>query len=216
MRYDEELVRTKRYYPLFPIVHAPLSFSVLIVYVVILALVVGFGSAFWALTGAFPLGREKAGAWSYWPDVGSESVDPYALAMINRDAMLPLGGSEGMELLATRDTAGNLLNTDCSYRVGATMPRARFWTLTAYGAGGGFMPDAGDRSGFTSSDIIRNEDGSFAIMLSHETKAGNWLPLTGQERFVLVLRLYDVPAAAGRITVEPQLLPQIERLECLP
>jgi hypothetical protein len=59
-----------------------------------------------------------------------------------------------------------------------------------------------DRHGFTSQEIVRRADGSFAIVVAPRASAGNWLPTGGVERYILVLRLYDtavgVSTKAGR------------------
>lgn len=213
------MTRAIRYIPLSSKVktahHWPRSFAGLMLYILLLALITGFGSAYWMLREPSPLGQEQAGAWTYWPDAGSIDADPYTLAIINRQALLPLGPGEGLELVAARDSTGARLRSNCSYQIGPTMPQARFWTLTAFDIRNKRpITNNLDRTGFTSSEIIRNEAGTFEISLSRQPQPGNWLQLPGSGQFVLVLRLYDVPATGTRATIDPNLAPTINRLEC--
>lgn len=193
----------------------PHSFASLVIYTTILALVIGFGSAYWALQGPYPLGKEKAGAWNYWPDIGSSEADPYALAMITRGARLPMSVSEGLELVAATDTAGKPLRSSCSYKISQTVPKARDWTMTIFNSNDGRLIRSDlERSGLTSREILRDENGTFSIFLSRQVQAGNWLQLPDKRYFLVVLRLYDVPASGGRTRVDETKLPVIENLGC--
>jgi hypothetical protein len=191
-----------------------LSSAVLVVYALALALVLGLGSAYWAIGGTYPLGDAQVGPWRTWPRIGSRDVDPYALSVMARTADIPLGTGEGLALTATRDDEDGPLRDSCSYRVGSVTPQARYWTLTVYDAAGRAIATDLGRSGFTSAELLREPDGRFAIVLSREAAAGNWIKLPPVGRFRLVLRLYDTPVAAGVAALDPRALPSIERLGC--
>lgn len=195
----------------------PPSFAALLVYALLLALAVGFGSAYWMTSGPFPLSEVRIGPWQYWPNIGSSNTDPYAKAMIARDAFLPLATGEGLELTTVRDSVGNPLRSSCSYRIGPTMPAARYWTLTLYDPKSRLpVQVTTQRSGITSREIVRNENGEFSINLSQQVKPGNWLQLPQDGDFRLVLRLYDIPASIDGTTIDHRLLPTIDQLGCLP
>ena len=71
------------------------------------------------------------------------------------------------------------------------------------------------REGFTSTEVLRDVDGRFSIVLAPDVQPGNWLPMpraAGPVR--LALRLYDTPVAASAGTVERSAVPTISRTEC--
>lgn len=188
--------------------------TALVVYAFALALGLGISSAYWAVSGDYPVGRVRAGPWKAWPQVGSRDADPYARSIIVREADIPLATGEGLALSAAADSAGRPLDTACTYRVGSTTPQARLWTLTLYDQDGSLVGSDLDRSGLTSAEIVRGADGRFAIALSRDLQPGNWLKLPQSGSFSLMLRLYDSPVAAGSASLEAGALPAIERLEC--
>ena len=191
-----------------------LSTPALVVYAIAVALLVGFGSAYWALKGEYPVGAVRVGPWLTWPKIGSRDADPYARAVVARSGEVPLGVGEGLAFLASADNAGRALDARCAYQVGSVTPQARYWTLTIYDAEGRPARTDLGRSGLTSAEILRRDDGSFVVELSRMARPGNWLQLPSSGDFTLVLRLYDTPVAAGSAALDARVLPGIERLEC--
>jgi hypothetical protein len=191
-----------------------LSSAALVLYAVGLALLIGLGSAYWAVSGDYPFGRVRAGVWQGAPRVGSREADPYTRAVVARNAEIPLAVGEGLTLTATRDEAGRALDVGCSYRIGSTTPQARYWTITLYDDEGRPASAGLERSGFTSAEVLREADGRFTIHLSREPMPGNWLRMPEGGRPGLVLRLYDTPVAAGTAALDTRSLPAIERLDC--
>ncbi|MGO4704541.1 DUF1214 domain-containing protein [Microvirga sp. 2MCAF38] len=192
------------------------SSSVLVPYALILGLTLGLGSAYWAARGDYPVGEIEIGPWRAWPKVGTPEVDPYARAIIARRAEIPLAIGEGLALKANTDSMGRKLLSSCTYRVGSVTPAARIWTIAVYDEKGKLIRPELGRSGFTSSEILRNGADGFDIVLSRDVQAGNWLQLTGGDAFTLILRLYDMPGALGASALEKTTLPTIERLGCAP
>ena len=188
--------------------------AALVVYATSIALLVGLWSAYLAVSGDYPFGRVRTGPWHATPRVGSREADPYARAVIARNAEIPLGIGEGLTLIATADSADRPLGTECAYRVGSVTPQARFWTLTLTDESGRPVATGLQRSGFTSAEVLRNVDGSFSVVVSREPMPGNWLRLPDSGRVALVLRLYDTPVAAGTAALDSRTLPAIERLAC--
>lgn len=191
-----------------------LSTPVLIAYAMALALLLGFGSAWWVLKGEYPVGSVHVGPWITWPKIGSRDADPYARAVVARSGDIPLGLGEGLAFFAPADSAGRALDAACTYRVGSVTPQARYWTLTVYDADGRPARTDLGRSGMTSAEILRRDDGSFQIELSRTVRPGNWLQLPSLGSFTLMLRLYDTPVAAGSAALDARVLPGIERVEC--
>lgn len=191
----------------------PIPTAALILYALLLALGLGVGSAYAVLNGNPPFGSRHLGAWQTWPKLGSEEADPYMRAIVARRSDIPLATGEGLGLTALADSEGRTLDSACSYRIGPSTPAARWWTLTVYDADGKLAPSELGRSGFTSPEILRDTQNGFAVILSRSLSAGNWLQLPASGPFSVVLRLYDIPGAAG-LSLNPEDLPTIERLEC--
>jgi len=70
------------------------------------------------------------------------------------------------------------------------------------------------RYGFTSQEIIRGADGSFEVRVAARSRAGNWLPTGGIERYALVLRLYDTPVGVATRTQRDAPMPSIATVGC--
>lgn len=190
--------------------------ALLVVYAVGLALVLGLGSAYWAVHGDYPFGKVRAGAWQATPRVGSSEADPYARAVLARTAEIPLAIGEGLTLTATEDDAGRPLDAACVYRIGRVTPQARFWTLTLYDEAGRPVSSELQRSGFTSAEVLRDREGGFSVVIAREPMPGNWLRAPDAGRLGLALRLYDTPVATAAATLDPRTFPNVERLECRP
>jgi hypothetical protein len=194
----------------------PLSGAALTLYALCLAFGLGFGSASWTIGRGYPLGALRAGPWVAWPKVGSREADPYAKAVVARRSDIPLGTGEGLAFTATSDSEGRALESACTYRVGRETPAGRFWTLSLYDEGGRPVVTDLGRASFTSSEVLRDAQGAFEVLLSREAMPGNWLRLPAEGRFNLILRLFDTPVAAGSAALEASAMPAIERLECRP
>src|SRR5689334_8937384 len=164
---------------------------------IVIATGLGFFSAWYSVDRGFVFGRVTVGGWTAWPNAGSQSADPYSIAMLARTGEVPLGAGEGIAFTADSDQDGRPLSGRCDYHVVGQTPAARLWTLTAYDEAGHLMPNAAHRQAFHSREILRRTDGSFDITISTEVKPGNWLPLAPVDRFKLILRLYDTPVTTG-------------------
>ena len=170
------------------------------------ATVVGLGATWFALTEGTAFGAITIGAWTAWPKTGTSGVDPYARAAIARNGELPIGSGDGVAFFASADDKGRALDGRCDVVLAGTTPQARFWTLTIYDREGQLIASSLDRKGFTSQEIARQADGSFAIVVAPRARPGNWLPTGGAERYVLVMRLYDTPiGVATRASREAQM-----------
>lgn len=182
--------------------------------VVTLGVALGLLSTWYAVERGHGFGALQAGAWTAWPKIGSADADPYARAVMARTGETPLGVAEGMSFFARTDESGALLTGRCEYVVRSPTPATRFWTLTPLNLDGGRLAPAGERSGFTSGEIIRQADGRFEIILAREPRPGNWLPLATSETFQLMLRLYDTQISATSAAIDERVMPRIERGDC--
>ncbi|MCJ2008645.1 DUF1214 domain-containing protein [Methylobacterium sp. WL30] len=189
--------------------------AALALYALALGAGLGLASADWATRGGYPFGGVTVGAWTAWPRAGSTAADPYTRAVNARRGEVPLAVGEGLLLTAAVDDAGRALDATCTYRIAGVTPPARAWTLTVAGRG---APEPGRqpvREGFTATEILREADGRFAILLGPEVEPGNWLPsprASGPIR--LALRLYDTPVAASAGTLDRDAVPAITRTGC--
>lgn len=158
-----------------------------------IAAVVGLGATSFVSSRDLPFGRVRIGAWTAWPKTGTQDIDPYGRALTARTGVLPLASGDGIAFLARTDDAGRPLDARCEVVLSGTTPPARYWTLTAYDASGALLANAVGRHGFTSGEILRHADGTFEIVAAPRARAGNWLPLGGNGRYLLVMRFYETP-----------------------
>lgn len=177
-----------------------------------IAVVLGLGSAWIAVSGSRPVGAVVAGPWVTWPNAGRPDADPYTRAHLAQSGMLPLGVGEGLTFTARRDSSGEPLDGNCEYRVVGRTPRAVLWTLTVLDDRGGLATTPLPRFGFHSDEILRRPDGSFEIVLSTTAVPGNWLA-PPQGPFQLLLRLYDALLTSGA-SLRASDLPAITRGAC--
>lgn len=158
----------------------------------------GVWSAKWVLNSTEGIDRLKFQNWVAYPSSGTQSADPYAKARNARSGILTLGSAEGLRFYAEKTSEDEPLKLGCTYRLsGKTIP-ARFWTLFAVTKQLEKLPEPkGLQSGFHSSQIIYEGDGSFSITISPEASSGNWLTNRGNGDFSLIMTFYDTPMATS-------------------
>jgi hypothetical protein len=167
-----------------------------------------------ALATADQLSRQEAGIWHFWPRAGSTAADPYLRAITARRAILPMALGEGIGLVAERDSSGETLSSECSYRLAGRVPGARVMTLSAYDPDGQPFKTIPGRTVLTSDEVLRDEQGQFTVDISARPMPGNWLPLSNGAQFTLVLRLYDTPLGANAAALTEAVLPTVTRISC--
>jgi hypothetical protein len=199
-----------------PVPSRPIPQAFLVLYAISIALALGLGSVSWVTQKTYPLGGVKAGPWVAWPRIGSRDADPYARAIDARSATIPLALGEGLTVTADTDGTGQPLQARCTYQIVGDTPAARAWTLSLYDEAGRLPVNDAARGGFTSSEILRETDGTFVIVMGPEARPGNWLPTPAGGRLSLILRLYETPAAAASAALDAKSLPSITRLGCDP
>ena len=173
----------------------------------------GLGLTWWTLDGGPGFSAISVGPWRAWPQAGTQNADRYARASLARSGDLQLGAGEGLTFVASRDSAGDLLEGQCRYRLEPISPPGRWWTLTLYDERGSLVANPADRFAFNSAEVLRQGDGAASVVVGRDASAGNWLP-SGDGRFTLSLRLYDTPISAGLAPAQAILLPTITREGC--
>ena len=180
----------------------------------IVALGVGFGLSWYALSDGRLFGASQYGPWVTWTRAGAPSPDPYTRAFITRNAALQLGQAEGLTLVATTDSDGRRLDRACRYRVDGRTPTSTFWTLIPVDEHDSSIARPDGPPGFHSSRIARANDGAMQLYFSKTLAPLNWIELTGEGAFSLVLTLYDTVIFSGVGTSETTTLPSIIRESC--
>ena len=189
-----------------------------LIFITLLALVVaaavGLGTTWMTTTRGTELGTLTIGAWTARPRIGTTDIDPYSRATITRNGELPIGTGDGIAFTARADDKKKLLDGRCDVVVSGVTPAARFWTLRLYDNRGHLVANSLQRYGFTSQEIVRGADGAFDIRIASRSRAGNWLPTGGIERYALMLRLYDTPVGVATRTQRDAPMPTISTVGC--
>lgn len=179
-----------------------------------LALGIGFGLSWYALSDGRLFGALQSGPWTTWTRAGAPSPDPYTRAFITRNAALQLGQAEGFQLVATTDSDGRRLDRACRYRVDGRTPTSTFWTLIPVDDRAATIARPDGPPGFQSNRISRANDGSMQLYVGKSLSPLNWVEITGDGSFSLVLTLYDTVLFSGVGSTETTTLPSIIRESC--
>jgi hypothetical protein len=190
-----------------------LRFLVNLVLMLVVALAIGFGLSWYALTDGRFFGAAQIGPWTAWPRAGSPSPDPYTRAYLARSGALQLGQGEGVQFVATTDSDGQPLSRACRYRIEGNTPTATFWTLVPVAANGAGIARPDGSPGFESARLARANDGSVVLYVGKTLAPLNWLEITGDGPFQLLLTLYDSTVFTSAGTGDGT-LPAINREGC--
>lgn len=185
-----------------------------LVFTLFLAILLGLGVTWFAVSNSRGLDKVQSGAWIGWPRSGTVKADPYARAFVARAGELPLELADGLIFLATTDDDGHPLDGRCDTRISGVMPQARLWTLTLLDADGRLVPNDAERYGLTSADAIYAADGAIDVRLAPRARPGNWIPTGARPRLTLALRLYDAPFSFTSGAGDASTLPRIVREAC--
>ncbi|QUS39270.1 DUF1214 domain-containing protein [Tardiphaga alba] len=175
---------------------------------------VGLGLTWTTATRGIDLGTLTIGSWTARPRSGSNDIDPYARASVARSGELPIGTGDGITFTAATDDNNKPLDGRCDVIVSGVTPPARFWTLTLYDTKGRLVANTLERYGFTSQEVVRSADGAFEVRIAARSRAGNWLPTSAIDRYVLALRLYDTPVGIATRSQKDAPMPAIATVGC--
>jgi len=175
---------------------------------------IGLGGTRLAVTRLAEGLSQRIGGWIFIPRIGAAELDPYQRARMFVEGFLPLADGEGFFLRATRDSNGHTLEATCTYMLEGVMPAARYWSVTVTDRNARLIPNAAERYGFTSAELIYPHGQPVRILLSPVAQPGNWLPLAGEGAMTVTLRFYDTPLSASASVIEPGQVPALIRQEC--
>lgn len=179
----------------------------------VIAISVGFGASYYALTDGRLIAAVRVGPWAAWPEVGQPTPDPYTRAFLARNGILQLGYAEGIQFTALTDDDGEPLDASCYYSVSGFVPGNSFWTLQATDLEGTNIAASPELMVLQSERIARSGDGHMDVSISPRLAPGNWLPITGGGEFKVELTLYDAAIFSGGNT-EIEAMPAIQRVQC--
>lgn len=183
-------------------------------FAIIVAIVGGAGSVWYALRGEHGIGTLTVGPWTSHPNLGSPKADPYSKARVAREGVLALGQAEGLIFTASTDSAGVGLRRECRYVIEGTMPAARFWTLfPADGSMTPLAPEGRRPAAIHSQEVLRLPGNVVSVTLSRHAAPGNWLATSGSGDMTVVLTLYDTQVAGGTVLTDLE-MPQLIRQDC--
>ncbi len=179
-----------------------------------IALTLGLGSAWRAVSHGFFVSADRFGPWVFWYREGTSDADPYTLAHLARQGVLPITAATGMTFTATRDSSGSRLSGDCTYEVRGSAVPAVWWNIAAFTPDGQKMPNKTGRSSFSAANILAAPDGAFVVRLSPEVQPGNWLPASRGNRVVLRLNILRPLNPDAFLRSAAEILPEITLVEC--
>ena len=159
----------------------------------LIALVVGLGGTWYALTYEKGVETVVVGPWRAVIEVGTAEPNPYARAILARTGAIPMLATESISFRTLTDSRGEPLRGTCVYRLRGDLIEARWWTLTVTDDKGRRPVRDPASNTATSIGVVRDQDGQFEITLSPTARPGNWLSTGGMARLALTLRLYDTP-----------------------
>ena len=163
--------------------------------VVIVAALLGLGSAWWVLRYWPGAGFIAGGAWRTSTVAGSADAGMYTRARVAITGLFALNKSEAIYLEAARDDAGQPLRAQCSYIVAGQTFDARWWSITAYADDHFLIPNAAQRFSFNMGNLKVDGEGRFRFKTLPNDEGGD-IPYVlptgkGNGGFQLVLRLYN-------------------------
>ena len=180
---------------------------------VLVGLVLGAGSAWWALSAESSAFVEHLGPWSWSRATGSTGAGPYTRAIIARDALLALNADEALYLNLDRDENGRPLQEACIYELSGGDIPARWWSVTLY-AKDNYLARNDDHAFSIDATRVRpDENGRWSARISAvRGEAPLWISSRSAGRdFSLTLRAYipadDFPSDASQ-------LPSLRTLSC--
>ena len=148
------------------------------------------------------------GVWITDQTTGSAKASIYHRARIARSGIWALASSEVIYFYADKDSDGNLLRQDCTYKIIGNDPDTRWWSVTAY-KNDHFIPNSRNRYSYSKSTVQRESDGRWEITLSPTEQEKNWLSSGNQAgQLVLLLRNYN-PSQAMKESPQSIELPKL-------
>ena len=187
-------------------------------FLIAISLAIAFGGGIWstlvALDATIGFGAIKLGAWEAFPRAQTAEADPYAKSHRANAGKLLYGTAEGLTFTAAVDESGARLNGNCHYRMTGHTPPARLWSLFTNDAHG--QPpseNAESPAALNSRTVLREANGDFSVEISASAQPNNWLAVTPNQPFRLVLTLFDTPTAGSSGLIDLS-MPKLEKIGC--
>jgi hypothetical protein len=181
-----------------------------------LSLVLGLGSAHWAIDRGFALVAPHSGPWRTWVNAGSIAADPYTRAHVARLGDLPVNAASGLTYVANTDSAGEALSPACEYEIVARPSGAIWWSVALYDVEGRLISNKAGRHAFNSQNLTVLPDGTQRITMAPQARPGHWLPSAEDHDPVLVLRIIRPfsleQQRQGGVILDT--LPSIQKVSC--
>ena len=158
------------------------------------------------------LGASRAiGPWTSGTDFGSSKASAYTRSVVALRGILALPAHEARYYNAATDSAGEMLDGRCRYRVtGGALP-TKWWSLTLYDHPGYLVANQANRFSVMSAAVP--DASKWEIIVAPSEQAGLWLPTGRVERFELTLRTY-LPNDGGEGNMTREQLPRIVKEGC--
>ncbi len=185
---------------------------------VLLGICVGALSAGFAVRQIVASFQVRNGPWSTNVTAGSSGADMYTRAAIARAGLLAMTSEESVYMLASTDSSGEQLHSDCSYEIAGSDLGGYWWSITVYGEDMFLIPNRIRRFSRGQTNLERDVSGRFRIRLAstpaHDSNDTEWLPSGQQPQPIsLILRVYEPPEEL-RSRFQQAVLPQINRTGC--
>ncbi len=178
------------------------------------ALTLGVGSAWYMIDYGSPLTVEVHGPWRTWPAAARPDADPYTRAHFARLGWLTLSSAEVVTLVASTDSAGQMLDSDCEYEVTGSTFEAGWWSLAVFDGRGGLLDVPAERHVLSRATIVAEPGNRMTIRLATDARPGNWLPTLGGTTMTLVMKLQRVSSTGAAPASVLPVLPAINRVNC--
>ena len=180
-----------------------------------LAVVGGFGSAWYMIEAGSRLSTRTFGPWVTWTTAGRPDADPYTRAHTVRNALLPIASTLELTFRARSDSAGRRLGSSCDYVVVFPEQEPVWWSLAVFDGQGKLIQNGAERHAFNTTSAMREPDGRVAVTVARDARPGNWLPSGRSGRIIVVLTVQDSAVAANvHDGTMPKSLPEIQRAVC--
>jgi len=191
------------------------SFFLRLVISVVVALVLGVASAWYAVTQGLSGFAVSNGAWQTSAEIGDAEAGLYTRAIVAAGGLLAMSKRETVYYNAVVDERGEALTGSCDYLITGGALDARWWSLTVYGADNYLIDNPWNIWSADGATLLPDEKAAWVLRLSAREPAedGPWIPVKDGKPFAVTLRLYN-PAPSVVENLDGIDLPKIVQESC--
>jgi hypothetical protein len=159
-----------------------MGFLVRLFLALVIAVALGATTAWFSLDSIAETDFAANGAWRVLPDVRDTKLGLYERAALAKVNLLAPDRRDALDLIAFRDEASAPLVAKCTYRVEvATLP-AQTWSITPHDS----------RQHVIGEPLhLESAPGSYVLLVGRSDAQGHLLPIGGNGKFSLILRLHN-------------------------